>query len=57
MLPLETSELIEVTSPATVGTFEIMRDLAGVNQGSLITQSASAWSSIPSASIYIQKLN
>jgi len=57
MLPIETSQLIEITSAGTVCTFEVQRDTPGANDGSLVTHPTFSWSAVPSASIQIQKIN
>lgn len=57
MFPIETSQLIEITSAGTVCTFEVQRDTPGADDGSLVTHPTFSWSAVPSASIQIQKIN
>lgn len=58
MIPLTISEPINVTA-GDVLTFEILIDANGVNQGGLYTHqiAGGVWSTVPSASISVWKLN
>lgn len=58
MIPLSVSEPINV-SAGDVLTFEILRDANGVNQGGLYTHqiAGGVWTTVPSASISVWKLN
>lgn len=58
MIPLSISEPINVAA-GSVLTFEILRDANGVNQGGLYTHQVAGgvWSTVPSASISVWKLN
>jgi hypothetical protein len=57
-MPLTISQPIKV-SENDVLSFEIMRDASGVNQGGLYKHVASGgiWTTVPSASITVWKLN
>ena len=58
MIPLSVSEPINV-SAGDVLTFEILRDANGVNQGGLYAHqiAGGVWTTVPSASISVWKLN